>query len=89
MKSFYERAKKFLINNNTQIFLSSIMLFIVTISYIRYNQYQTDKNNKYDEMTYKLDSISYESYRLENIQQMNIIKEDSILDVQLDSLDKE
>jgi hypothetical protein len=38
MKTFITKVTQFFIDNNTQIFLSSILLFIATVSYTRYTQ---------------------------------------------------
>ena len=75
--SFLSSVKDFLINNNTQIFLTSILLFIATISYTRYNVKETKKENKYSEMKFKLDSVSYEYYRLQNELTEDVAKRDS------------
>ena len=77
MKTFLSKVTQFLIDNNTQIFLSSILLFIATVSYTRYTQKETAKENKYSEMKYKLDSVSYEYYRLQNKLTEDVAQRDS------------
>ena len=77
MKTFLSKVTQFLIDNNTQIFLSSILLFIATVSYTRYTQKETAKENKYSEMKYKLDSVSYEFYRLQNKLTEDVAQRDS------------
>jgi len=75
--SFLTSVKDFLINNNTQIFLTSILLFIATISYTRYNVKENAKKQRYEEMKYRLDSIMYENYRRENQLLHDVAKRDS------------
>ena len=75
--SFLSSVKDFLINNNTQIFLTSILLFIATISYTRYNVKENAKKQRYEEMKYRLDSVMYENYRRENELLHNVAKRDS------------
>jgi len=75
--SFLTSVKDFLINNNTQIFLTSILLFIATISYTRYNVKENAKKQRYEEMKYRLDSVMYENYRRENELLHNVAKRDS------------
>jgi hypothetical protein len=77
MKTFITKVTQFLIDNNTQIFLSSILLFIATVSYTRYTQKETIKENKLSEMKFKLDSVSYEFYRLQNELTSDVIERDS------------
>jgi hypothetical protein len=77
MKTFLTKVTQFLIDNNTQIFLSSILLFIATVSYTRYTEKETAKENKYSEMKFKLDSVSYEYYRLQNELTEDVAKRDS------------
>jgi hypothetical protein len=77
MKTFITKVTQFLIDNNTQIFLSSILLFIATVSYTRYTQKETIKENKHSEMKFKLDSVSYEFYRLQNELTSDVIERDS------------
>jgi hypothetical protein len=77
MKTFLTKVTQFLIDNNTQIFLSSILLFIATVSYTRYTEKETKKANKYSEMKFKLDSVSYEYYRLQNQLTEDVIQRDS------------
>lgn len=77
MKTFLTKVTQFLIDNNTQIFLSSILLFVATVSYTRYTEKETAKANKYSEMKYKLDSVSYEYYRLQNQLTEEVIQRDS------------
>ena len=77
MKTFLTKVTQFLIDNNTQIFLSSILLFVATVSYTRYTEKETKKANKYSEMKYKLDSVSYEYYRLQNQLTEEVIQRDS------------
>ena len=69
--------KNFLIDNNTQIVLSSILLFIATVSYTRYTQKETAKAERYAEMKFKLDSVSYEYYKLENKLMKDVSERDS------------
>ena len=75
--SFLTSVKDFLINNNTQIFLTSILLFIATVSYTRYNVKENAKKQRYEEMKYRLDSIMYENYRRENQLLHDVAKRDS------------
>jgi hypothetical protein len=75
--SFLTSVKDFLINNNTQIFLTSILLFIATISYTRYNVKENAKKQRYEEMKYRLDSVMYENYRRENELLHAVAKRDS------------
>lgn len=75
--SFLTSIKDFLINNNTQIFLTSILLFIATISYTRYNVKENAKKHRYEEMKYRLDSVMYENYRRENQLLHDVAKRDS------------
>jgi hypothetical protein len=75
--SFLTSVKDFLINNNTQIFLTSILLFIATVSYTRYNVKETAKKERYEEMKYRLDSVMYENYRKENQLLYDVTKRDS------------
>ena len=75
--SFLSSVKDFLINNNTQIFLTSILLFIATISYTRYNVKENAKKQRYEEMKYRLDSVMYENYRRENQLLHDVAKRDS------------
>jgi hypothetical protein len=82
MKNILTKVTQFLVDNNTQIFLSSIMLFIATVSYTRYTQKETIKENKYSEMKYKLDSVSYEYYILENRPMKDVYNRDSVWTVQ-------
>jgi hypothetical protein len=82
MKTILTKVTQFLVDNNTQIFLSSIMLFIATVSYTRYTQKETIKENKYSEMKYKLDSVSYEYYILENRLMKDVYNRDSVWTVQ-------
>jgi hypothetical protein len=82
MKNILTKVTQFLVDNNTQIFLSSIMLFIATVSYTRYTQKETIKENKYSEMKYKLDSVSYEYYILENRLMKDVYNRDSVWTVQ-------
>ena len=77
MKTFLTKVTQFLIDNNTQIFLSSILLFVATVSYTRYTEKETTKANKYSEMKFKLDSVSYEYYRLQNQLTEEVIQRDS------------
>ena len=77
MKTFLTKVTQFLIDNNTQIFLSSILLFIATVSYTRYTEKETKKADKYSEMKFKLDSASYEYYRLQNQLTEEVIQRDS------------
>jgi hypothetical protein len=77
MKTFSKKVTQFLIDNNTQIFLSSILLFVATVSYTRYTEKETAKENKYSEMKYKLDSVSYEFYRLQNKLTQDVSDRDS------------
>lgn len=77
MKTFITKVTQFFIDNNTQIFLSSILLFIATVSYTRYTEKETKKKNKYSEMKFKLDSVSYEYYRLQNKLTEDVAKRDS------------
>ena len=76
--SFLTSVKDFLINNNTQIFLTSILLFIATISYTRYNVKENAKKQRYEEMKYRLDSVMYENYRRENQLLQDVSKRDSV-----------
>lgn len=82
MKSILTKVTQFLIDNNTQIFLSSIMLFIATVSYTRYTQKETAKAERYTEMKFKLDSVSYEYYKLENRLMKDVYDRDSVWTVQ-------
>ena len=75
--SFLTSVKDFLINNNTQIFLTSILLFIATVSYTRYNVKENAKKQRYEEMKYRLDSVMYENYRRENELLYAVAKRDS------------
>jgi hypothetical protein len=77
MKTFITKVTQFFIDNNTQIFLSSILLFIATVSYTRYTEKETAKANKYSEIKFKLDSASYEYYRLQNQLTQEVIQRDS------------
>ena len=77
MKTFLTKVTQFLIDNNTQIFLSSILLFVATVSYTRYTEKETKKADKYSEMKFKLDSVSYEYYRLQNQLTEEVIQRDS------------
>jgi hypothetical protein len=77
MKTFLTKVTQFFIDNNTQIFLSSILLFIATVSYTRYTEKETKKENKYSEMKFKLDSVSYEYYRIQNELTNDVIQRDS------------
>ncbi len=77
MKNILTKVTQFLIDNNTQIFLSSLLLFIATVSYTRYTQKETAKAEKYSEMKFKLDSVSYEYYRLENKVMQQVSERDS------------
>jgi hypothetical protein len=77
MKTFLTKVTQFFIENNTQIFLSSILLFIASVSYTRYTEKQTIKENKYSEMKFKLDSVSYEYYRIQNELTNDVIQRDS------------
>ncbi len=77
MKNILTKITQFLIDNNTQIFLSSLLLFIATVSYTRYTQKETAKAEKYSEMKFKLDSVSYEYYRLENKVMQQVSERDS------------
>lgn len=86
MKNILTKVTQFLIDNNTQIFLSSILLFIATVSYTRYTEKERLRYEKYDEMTFRVDSITYENYKLENDQMVQIMKEDSLLNVSVDTL---
>lgn len=76
--SFLTSVKDFLINNNTQIFLTSILLFIATIGYTRYNVKENAKKHRYEEMKYRLDSVMYENYRRENQLLQDVSKRDSV-----------
>ena len=82
MKNILTRVTQFLVDNNTQIFLSSIMLFIATVSYTRYTQKETAKAERYTEMKFKLDSVSYEYYNLENRLMKDVYNRDSVWTVQ-------
>jgi hypothetical protein len=82
MKTILTKVTQFLVDNNTQIFLSSIMLFIATVSYTRYTQKETAKAERYTEMKYKLDSVSYEYYILENRLMKDVYNRDSVWTVQ-------
>jgi hypothetical protein len=77
MKNILTKVTQFLIDNNTQIFLSSLLLFIATVSYTRYTQKETAKAERYSEMKFKLDSVSYEYYRLENKVMQQVSERDS------------
>lgn len=77
MKNILTKVTQFLIDNNTQIFLSSLLLFIATVSYTRYTQKETAKVERYSEMKFKLDSVSYEYYRLENKVMQQVSERDS------------
>lgn len=78
MKNILTKVTQFLIDNNTQIFLSSLLLFIATVSYTRYTQKETAKAEKYIEMKFKLDSVSYEYYVLENKLMKDVSERDSL-----------
>jgi hypothetical protein len=82
MKTILTKVTQFLVDNNTQIFLSSIMLFIATVSYTRYTQKETAKAERYTEMQFKLDSVSYEYYILENRLMKDVYNRDSVWTVQ-------
>jgi hypothetical protein len=82
MKNILTKVTQFLVDNNTQIFLSSIMLFIATVSYTRYTQKETAKAKRYTEMQFKLDSVSYEYYILENRLMKDVYNRDSVWTVQ-------
>jgi hypothetical protein len=82
MKNILTKVTQFLVDNNTQIFLSSIMLFIATVSYTRYTQKETAKAERYTEMKFKLDSVSYEYYILENRLMKDVYNRDSVWTVQ-------
>lgn len=82
MKNILTKVTQFLVDNNTQIFLSSIMLFIATVSYTRYTQKETAKAERYTEMKFKLDSVSYEYYKLENRLMKDVYNRDSVWTVQ-------
>ncbi len=77
MKNILTKVTQFLIDNNTQIFLSSLLLFIATVSYTRYTQKEAAKAERYSEMKFKLDSVSYEYYRLENKVMQQVSERDS------------
>lgn len=82
MKNILRKVTQFLIDNNTQIVLSSILLFIATVSYTRYTQKETAKAEKYAEMKFKLDSVSYEYYKIENKLMKDVSERDSVWTVQ-------
>ena len=82
MKNILTKVTQFLVDNNTQIFLSSLLLFIATVSYTRYTQKETAKAEKYTEMKFKLDSVSYEYYKIENKLMRDVSKRDSVWTVQ-------
>lgn len=82
MRNILKKVTRFLIDKNVQIFVSSILLFIATLSYVRYTEKETAKEERYSEMSFKLDSVSYQYYILENRLMKDVFERDSVWTVQ-------
>lgn len=88
MRNILKKVTRFLIDKNVQIFVSSILLFIATLSYVRYTEKEIAKEERYSEMSFKLDSVSYQYYILENRLMKDVFERDSVWTVQRE-LEKE
>lgn len=82
MKNIILNVTNFLRDNNTQIFVSALLLLLVTVSYTKSTTKQRETKRKYEEMEYKLDSVMYENYKLENSQMLSVMEEDSLAEVE-------